>query len=204
MDDAILHRLDRIYSAIGSIEEEDLEKLRATVIRTEKAFSIIQDFRGGFSDADLSNYAHGVIHGIANLGDHLRRWAAQNGQDKAKVNETVDISPDLQIIIDLSNNDKHGYPPRNGGHSKKAPQLTEVTRLMRLQTQEKKDSGIGMTFAADGKPIFFGDGTAKAVITGDVVDAQNNRIGDLYDISINAVGAWEKLITHFGLIPVTD
>ncbi len=75
---------------------------------------------------------------------------------------------------------------------------------MRLQTQAKKGSGIGMTFAANGKPIFFGDGTAKAVITGDVVDEQNKRVGDLYDIANKAVEAWEQLLAHFGLITVTN
>jgi hypothetical protein len=75
MNNAILQRISRIYAAIGSIEEDDPHKLKATVICTEKIKAVIQDFRGGFSDDELSNLAYSVIHNIANLRDHLRRWA---------------------------------------------------------------------------------------------------------------------------------
>jgi hypothetical protein len=92
MDDAIRQRISRIYAAIGAIEEADPNKLKATVIQTDKIKAVFQDFRGGLSDDELSNQAHTVIHTIANLRDHLRRWAAQNSQDKAKVDETVDVA----------------------------------------------------------------------------------------------------------------
>ena len=176
MDDAILQRISRIYAAIGSIEEDDPQKLKATVIQTDKIKAVFQDFRGGFSDEDLSNKAHSVIHNIANVRDHLRRWASHHAQDKKKVDQAVDKCPELQIIKDLSNNDKHGYPPRDGGHSGKCPQLIEINRVMRLQTQANKGSMISMTVGAGGVPKFTGDGTAKAVVTGDVVDNDGNRI----------------------------
>ena len=204
MDDAILQRISRIYAAIGAIEEEDPNKLKGTVIQSDKIKAIFQDFRSGFSDDELSNQAHTVIHNIANLRDHLRRWAAHNGQDKTKVDQTVNDSLELRIIRDLSNNDKHGYPPRDGGHSGKSPQLTGINRVMQLQTQARKGSMIGMTVRADGIPRFIGDGTAKAVVTADVVDNDSNRIGDLYDIVNKAVEAWEQLLVDLGLVAAAD
>jgi hypothetical protein len=47
MDDAILQRIRRINADIGSIEEDDPHKLKATVIQTEKVKGIFQGFRGG-------------------------------------------------------------------------------------------------------------------------------------------------------------
>lgn len=202
MDD-IAARIRRIYAAIGAIEEGDPNKLKATVIHTEKIRGFFQDFRSGLSDDELTNQAHTVIHNIANLGDHLRGWAANNGHDKAKVDRTVQNSVDLQIIKDLSNNDKHPYPPRDGGHSGRCPQLIDVNRVMRLQARGKKGSAIGMTVGASGVPKFTGAGTAKAVVTADVVDNQKNRIGDLYEIGNKAVLAWERLLADYGLIAVT-
>lgn len=199
MDEAIRQRITRIYAAIGATEEKDPHKLRATVIETDKFKAVFQDFRGGLSDDELSNQVHSVIHNIANLRDHLRRWASQNGHDKRKVDQTFNGCLALQIAQDLSNNDKHGYPPRDSGHSSKCPRLVEVNRVMRLQTQAKKGSFIGMTLGANGIPIFVGDGTATAVVTGDVVDKANERIGDLYEITKQAVQAWEGLLTEFGL-----
>ncbi len=203
MDDTIRTRMSRIYAAIGAIEEDDPNKLKATVIQTDKITGFSQDFRAGLSDDELSNQAHTVIHNIANLHDHLRRWAAHQGRDKSKVDQTVENSLELQIVRDLSNNDKHGYPPRDRIRSGKFPQLTEINRVMQLQPQAKKSSTIAMTVGAGGIPKFIGDGTAKAVVTGDVVDIDNNRIGDLYDIANHAVGAWEQLLAEFGLIDAT-
>jgi len=204
MDDTILQRIRRIYDSIGDIEEYDPNKLRATVIQNEKIKAIFQDFRGDFSNGDLSNYAHMVLHNLANLQDNLRRWAAHNGHDKTKVDQAVNNSFDLQIIKDLSNNDKHGYPPRDRGHSGKCPKLVAINRVMQLKTQAKKDSTIGMTLSAQGIPKIFGDGTARAIITGDVVDNGNNRIGDFYEIANRAVEAWEQLLDDFGLNIVSN
>lgn len=200
MDDAIRERISRIYAAIGAIEEDDPNKLKAPVIQTDKIRGVFQDFRGGFSDEDLSNQAHIVIHNIANLHDHLRRWAAHNDEEKSKVDQAVRDCRELRIIKDLSNNDKHGYPPRERSHSGQCPQLIEIKRMLLLQTQAKKGSMVGMTLGADGKSKFIGDGTPKVVVTGDVVDNDNNRIGDLYDIASKAVKAWGDLLADFGLI----
>jgi putative cofactor-binding repeat protein len=200
MDDVILQRIRRIYAAIGAIEEDDPRKLKATVIETDKMKAMIQNFRGGLSDDELSNQVHIVIHNISSLRDYLCRWTAQNGKDKTKIDQIVNDSAEIQIILDLWNNDKHGgYPPRDGGYSGKSPQLVEINRVMCLQPQAIKGSMIGMTLNAKGFPEFFGKGTAKAVITGNVVDNANNKLGDLYEIVNKAIEAWERLLVDFGL-----
>ncbi len=76
MDDTISVRISRIYAAVGAAEEHDPNKLKATVIQTDEVRGVLQDFRGALTDDELSNQAHTVIHNIANLRDHLRRWAA--------------------------------------------------------------------------------------------------------------------------------
>ena len=92
------------------------------------------------------------------------------------------------------------WTPRNGGHSKKSPQLIEINRVMRLQTQAENGSMVAVTFGPGGIPQVHGDGSAKAVVTGDVVDNVNERIGDLYEIAIKAIEVWERLLVGFGLI----
>jgi len=198
MDHAIYQRLNRIHAAIGTAEECDPEKYRATVIQNEKFVAISQDFRGGLSEDEIANQAHSVIDNIAKLRDHLRRWAVNNSQDKTKVDRAIESCFELKVIQDLSNNDKHGYPPRDGGYSNRSPQLTEIDRVMRLQTQARKGSSIAMFLGADSVPRFFGDGTAKAIVTGNVVDNSNNPIGDLHEIANRAIEAWERLLVDFG------
>ena len=198
MNTELLQRIHRIYAAIGAVEETDPNKLKAAMNATDKFTTVRQDFRGGLTDAEISNLAHTLIHNIANLRDHLRKSAVQNVKDKKKVDEAFAQSMELKIIQDLSDNDKHGYPRRDGGLSGKCPKLVEINRIMQLETQAKKGSTSGLTLGAGGVPKFFGNGTAKAIITGDVVDNKNNCIGDLHKIATKAVEAWEQLLADFG------
>ena len=87
MDPDLLQRIRRIYSAIRTAEESDPNKLKAIIISTDRIVGVHQDFRGGLSTDELSNIAHSMIHNIANLRDHLRKWAHHNGKDKENVNK---------------------------------------------------------------------------------------------------------------------
>ena len=197
--DELIHRVKRIYEAIGALEEHDLEKLRAVEVRTEKLTFVHQDFSGGQSIEKLSNIAHSLIHNIANLRDYLRRWAVQNGNQKGKVDETFRNSLALQIVQDLSNNDKHGYPPRDGGCSGRSPKIGEVHRIMQLATRPEKGSWVTMTLGRGGIPRISGTGSGRAIITADVWDRDGKRLGDLHEIAEEAVQAWEQLLKEFGV-----
>ena len=195
MDDELGGRISRIYGAIDAVEEEDLGKLKGQVIETTTFFGVSNDFRGGLSDEEISNRAHSLIHNIANLQDHLKRWARQNFNNASKVDEGFNQSIALQIIKDLSNNDKHGYPTRDSddGHSGKRPRLIELNRILRLSTKPEKGSSIGMTLNRDGTPRILGSGPSMAIITGTIVDKDDNRIGDLHEFAIESVATWESL-----------
>src|SRR5262245_58011615 len=107
MSDELVARVRRIYAAIDAVQELDLAKVPATVIRTAKLHGFMQDFRGGMSEEQISNAAHILIYNIANLRDHLKRWAEANGKDAAKVDAAFNGTLELRILKDLSNNDRH-------------------------------------------------------------------------------------------------
>jgi hypothetical protein len=197
MNGDLFQRIRRIYAAVQTAEESDPNGLMAKVISTKNLIGVCQDFSGGRSPAELSNIAHSMIHIIANFGNHLKRLACRNERDKKKIDEMIKESMELRIIMDLSNNEKHGYPPRNGGDSGRCPQLVKINCVMRLKTRGQKGSKSGMVQGPNGIPKFFGDGTTKAVVTGEVVDKDNNPIGDLYDIATKAMEVWEKILNKF-------
>lgn len=89
MDTELLNRIRRIHAAVAAAEETDPKKLRATVIETYKMTAMFQDFRGGLTDAQLANQAHSVIQNLANLRDHLTKWAARKSKDKEKVDDAL-------------------------------------------------------------------------------------------------------------------
>ena len=199
--DDLESRLKRIYASIGSAEETDMAKLKAEIVRDGKRIAIHQDFTGGLSVEELDNFAHSLIHNIANLNDNLKRWAGKNGKDKSRVDVVFKSSPALQIIQDLSNNDKHGYPPRDGGKSGKLPKIGKITRTLQLSTKPQKGSFVAMTLGPGGIPRISGSGEARAVISADIFDRDGNIIGDFRQIALEAIMAWERLLVEFGVIP---
>ena len=198
--DELLSRIRRIYASIDVLQEFDMGKLPAKFFQNDHVVAMFQDFTGALSEEDLANVAHTVIHNIANLQDHLRRWAAHNGQDKTKVDTKFKTSQPLKVIQDLSNNDKHGYPPRNNGYSGCAPKLANLRRQMRLTTKAEAGSRVVMILGPRGVPKVSGSGTACAVITADVVDQDGNRIDDLFQIEQAAVAAWEALLVDYAIL----
>jgi hypothetical protein len=197
--DELMLRVRRIYAAIDAAQEFDMSKLPGKVISHERVIRIFQDFSSGLSDADLANLAHTIIHNIANLKDHLLRWAVRNSKDKSKVDATFDGSPALKIIQDLSNVDKHGAARPGSSKSGHEPKLDHIRRVLKLTTQARAGSGVVMVLGPDGRPEVSGDGSACAIVTGNVVDKDGKLLGDLFAIEQQALGAWEGLLADFGV-----
>ena len=197
--DDVLARLHRIYAAIDAVLEDDLTKFLPHIFLDEKHFAMYQDFVGGLTPAELLNLAHSVVHNIANLRDHLRRWAAKNGHNPSRIDQAISHSVPLQIITDLSNNDKHGYP-RNAGHSGKAPQLAEIRRVLRLTTAAEAGSSVMVILTPSGPKQVSGSGSTNVAVSGQVVDAYGTVIGDLYDLEVEALKAWEQELKDLGIL----
>jgi len=192
-------RLKRIYASLEMAEETDMAKLKAEVVRDGKRIAVYQDFSGGLSNEELENYAQSLIHNIASLRDHLKSWARKNGKEKSEVDSVFRSSLALQIIQDLFDNDKHGYPPRNGGWSGKSPKIDKITRSLELSTQPQKGSFVAMTFGPGGIPHISGSGEARAVISAEIRDRDGNIIGDFRQTALEAIGVWEELLAEFGV-----
>ena len=192
-------RVRRIYAALGETVEEDVSTLKPKVIRHETSTEVFQNFRGGLTQEQIVNVAHTAIHNIANLGDHLRQWAKRNSLDPRRVDKTIADSLDLKVIIDLSNVDKHGYPPRDRGLSGKALRLVDVDRVMRISSGPEPHSGAFVLMTPTPLPHVHGSGSVDVVVTGRVIDDSDNLVGELQDFMNNAVAAWEALLQEFAL-----
>jgi len=197
--DELISRVKRIYASIQASQEFNMTKLRGKVFRSDRVFGVFQDFSGGQGEEEMSNTAHLTIHNIANLRDNLRRWAARTSRDKSRVDQMFNASQTLKIIQDLSNNDKHGYPPRDSGFSRLAPRLEYIRRNLQLTTKAKAGSWVAMTMDSMSVPQIAGDGSACAIVTADVMDKDGKLIGDLAKIELAGIEAWEMLLAEYGI-----
>ena len=173
-----------------------MEKVTRTTYKSKDSIIYFLDFSGGQTEEEISNNAHNLIHNIANLEHNLRKWASHNSKDKDKVNDTMASSLELRIIRDLSNNDKHGYG-RNTA-SGLNPKLESIGSAMRIQPDEGASMALSLT--KEGFPKVSGKGTAKVIITGQIVGENGESVGNLYDIASKAIQDWEALLKSYGLL----
>jgi hypothetical protein len=192
MDDALRTRLRRIYAAIDAVEEDDLSTFRSTVAVSPRQVVVSQDWSGGKSSEEVENLAHGAIHNIATLCDHLRRWARQHGVDPDEVDRAANASPSIQVVRDLADVDKHGGNRRDGGYSRRSPRLDRIFPVMGLSVGSEAGSFVSVTLTPH--PVARGSGSATVIVTGEVVDGQGAPLGDLYDLMKDAVRCWEAFL----------
>lgn len=197
VDDDLNSRVQCLYTAIEATQETDISKFVPTVTSDGKHVCFYHDWRGGRSDPELDNTIHILIYNIANLKDLLEKWADQNGKDKTRVYAAFKNSLALRIIKDLSNNHRHGYNPRKLGNSRRSPRVDNITTVMQMTTKPEKGSLVSLTFDGQGVPRVAGSGTAKVIITGDILDRDGNKIGDLHKTLLEAVEVWESVLDDY-------
>jgi hypothetical protein len=223
--DEVLARLRRIYAAIEATLEDNLTTFVPHIEQNEGHWTRHQDFVGGLTTAELANLAHSVIHSVASFPNHLRRWAKKNGRDASRIDLTIKNCPAIQIIIDLWDNDKHGGARQDGGHSRKAPKIEKVERVLRLATASgpvldvaevasrgcahplasatgpaESGSSVAVIFTSQGPKQVSGSGSARVVVTAQVVEGDGTFIGDLYELEVKALKTWEGLLKDFGIL----
>jgi hypothetical protein len=198
MDDQLFIRIRRMYAAIGATEEKDLERFKASAAEQPGLIMFAADFTGGMADEELANAVQSAIYNVAHLRDHLRRWARAEQKDPGLIDSAVSASLELKIVLDLADFDKHGGSRRDGGYSKLDPRIKNIDRALRLQTKTVAGSVVSLTFGRGGAPVVGGDGSGSVVITGTVVDGRANVVGDLREILIVAIGAWERTLDSLG------
>ena len=199
--DDLIFRVRRMYSAVGAVEEADVSKFVALGINDGRKRGFYQDWSGGLTKEELTNISYSLIANIANLEAHLKKWADDNGLDKTKVDTALNNSQALKVIKDLHNKEKHAYPPRKGGYSGLSPRVSEINSTLRLTVGGSgKPSAVWVTISPQGVPkkSESGSGTAKVIISGDILGRDGNKIGDLHKTALEAVKVWESVLVDFG------
>ena len=193
-------RIDRMYAALSGVTEHDLSKYPPEAVDSDGGTIYWLDFRRGLTDADLDNAVHSLIHNVAHLDNHLRKWIGRDEAKRTLIDSTLLEAREFRIVKDISNNDKHGYPRRGGGLSGVSPRLVNVNSVLQLRTGPRRGSSVGVVMGPTGlTQIGASDSSAQVVITGDVVDIDGDRVGDLHALVTAAVDTLEPLFRDLGV-----
>ena len=151
------------------------------------------------TDAEIENRAHQLIHNIANCTEILARWANDRGQATTPIDRALAKSVPLQLMKDLSNNDKHGYPLRFS-RSGRSPRLANVKRVAGLRSgPDNGGASLMMPIYGPNAGKLVGSGDVSVFITGEIVDDGDGKVADLRETQLEAIGALEEAARTMGV-----
>ena len=193
----LIQKIERLRAALGEAEDADLSKWKAALEPVPELPGVVRlrhDFSGGLSKPQIENIVWTVTRSIADMYDHLRKWASAHGHEKEAVDRAVAGCFELALVIDLATYDKHGGHDRKGGRSKALSRLQNVSRrAMVSATYKAPGQVVGMAIGLDGvEPV--GADRAAIVATGEIV-LRDGRVLDLEYVQQKAVTAWEELFS---------
>ncbi len=189
-------RLKRLYLSIDQQYESDvLQHMQTKKEKTKNGnFTVTINFNAKHDENETINRINSIIASLANLKDHLMaKLKLQNGNPEDIENEINQDLP-LQLILDLNNQEKHGYPLTKTRRSGKDPKIIDISKALSSRPSIKP-----ITFIRD--PITGAGATSNMaiVISAKVVDSQGNLFFYLNDLIDKSLKSWERIIINFNL-----
>ena len=193
---AIENRLQRIYDSINATYSDDKES--HTKMEVNESILSITFERGTETENQVRIFA--IIHNIANLKDNLKNKLKELGLDSGLVEKEIDNSLYLQLIADLSNQDKHGYPLTKTRRSGKDPLIENISTRLIMSSKEDGSDTASMSFKLDGTGVPIFEGNNKISVSADIVDASKNYICSFIIMVENAIKQWELFLKMHEII----
>jgi len=184
-------RLERIYTAIGDTTDAEIQKyIKVTIVGDANSPNptIKITFNNNQSESKTTNIVLVIIEHLAKLKDHLKN---KMGNQKQLVEKKVNESLELQLIMDLSNAEKHGYPVKTE-RSKKSPRIQNITTSLVIPPQEK--IGINPRTGEIVEP-----GSCFIRVEAEIVDKSGTLICRWPQMINKALGEWENFIQEHRL-----
>lgn len=181
MDDQLRAKLKRMYSTLEIPLDREIPEIQ---VFAEGGF--LWDFGGTMKPHELEEILIAAVHNIAQLKDHLRKLAKNKGKDPEIVDDAVRSCFELQVILDLSNLDKHAGHDSRGGWSGCAPTIANVGQFLRSSSGKLTLGPQGIS-------------QGKVMITADIYATGGKKLGELPDFLQKGVAAWEDLFPVLGI-----
>jgi len=193
-------RLNRIYSAIDIMEksstQEDIIYLNSEIkeqnYRNRTEIKIKQN-------VDSEVYVNSVIDHLAHIKDPLKAKIESIKLNKKIIEDEINNSYALKILIDLSNSAKHGYPLTKPERSGLSPKIDNIEKVFAVKKSNfDADGGIDfLKFNDERKPII--SDKINTTVFALIKDRNNNQLMTLNQLIKQSLNEWERIINKYNL-----
>jgi hypothetical protein len=192
MKDDLVRKLKQIAASFGILKETaHTENIAWHVSPTKTNYSEL--VIGVLSDEEMKARILAVIHQIASAKDHVIKSAPSSS--RKVIEEEIDKSFELSLIIDLANQDKHGYPLKKYNRTHKNPILKDFYQSLELTTAPVAGATAGLRIV-NGEVQMYG-AQKKIVVKCIIYDDKGNSLGSFDDIALAAKKTIDSLVTKY-------
>ncbi len=147
----IKSRLKRTFASLNERFDEDIDKhTNVELCENGQGFSLTF---GNMDEEIVLNRIMAILHNLSSLKDNLKNCLKNNGHDPNIVENEINASIHLQVLIDIVNQEKHGTPLKKS-RSNKNPIIDDPTNSFRLFGKTGDYTEISAT--SEGKIISHG------------------------------------------------
>ncbi len=186
-------RLKRLSNALGKQFDPDIKSHTKVIREVSGDVHRIGFSFGSFDEAELNNRIFGVISSIAALKDHLKNRMVKLKKNPQLVEDMINNCMELQLIMDLSNQEKHGYPLQKRKHSNKDPQIKNLSHG--LSVLGPGSGSVTFTISEENAGFGSSEGNMAIHISGQVVDGHDNFImttDDMIRVALSKIEEFMK------------
>ena len=195
--DDINSRIKRLYLALGkNVDDNIAEHILIEHRKTKTGGAVSISFGGKDDELELEEQVMSVIAHLAKLKDHLKNELELRGFQRSLIEDEINQSESLQLIIDLDNAEKHGTKL----HKPRSDKKPKVINLQHAITQ--KNSNEPSVFQINPFSGEFKSSNSVITITGDVVDKNGVRICSISNLITEALETWERFIDKYEILSI--
>lgn len=186
-------RFERIHASINSRIDDDFKRH----VKIEfSGKSVSAQLPGKDDEFTVANQVLSILHHLATLKDHLKNSLEKNGYNKQIVEEIINSSIHLQVLIDLVNADKHGYPVRSS-RSNKNPVIKNINQGVINNNYNKP---IVMSISPKGELNMLEGVPPSVILTAGIFDGAGGFLFDFDSLVETCFFQWESIAKEYNFI----
>ena len=190
-------RIKRLNHSLGKEYELDIKSQVKVSRKVNNDVHEIGFSFGAMDETEIIDRIFNVVNNIASLKDHLKNKLMANSKDPNLVEDMINNSMALKLILDLWNQDKHGYPLTKTNRSKLNPKIVNVGQGLIISNGDKASVSFTIT---ENDASYTSSQNAAVVISGDVIDEYEKFIVSVEDMFRQGVLDLENFLKSQGLI----
>jgi len=179
---ALLEKIKRIQGKLGSLDGDGFEWNLTHDVYGYQEYSV----EGVKKPEELQDEIENGFIWLWSLKDYVRKFSLSHGKNPNWIERQIDNLESLSLCADIANSLKHGgldRKPRSG----KNPILSQVSYEM------PQDSISKLSFYARRVEFVVSD-PSKVKVSLDIIDNDNNKLGNAFTLINECLVEWENLI----------